>query len=108
MSIKYQEVQQEKATSGLIASIVLGTFGIVGGLVTSNGRAVVYGISSIANIISAVTSGANLLKSKDIIKDLNILLDEAKNLNKEIQEEIDKLIIKIKIRMEEKPKFDIY
>ena len=41
-------------------------------------------------------------------KDLNILLDEAKNLNKEIQEEIDKLIKSIKRRMEEKPKFDIY
>lgn len=75
---------------------------------TSNGRAVVYGMSTIANIISTVTSGVNLLKSKDIVKDLNIVLDEAKNLNKEIQEEIDKLIIKIKIRMEEKPKFDVY
>ncbi len=108
MSIKYQEVQQEKATSGLISSIALGTFGIVGGFVTSNGGAVVYGMSTIANIISTVISGVNLLKSKDIVKDLNIVLDEAKNLNKEIQEEIDKLIIKIKIRMEEKPKFDVY
>lgn len=74
---------------------------------TSNGTAVMYGISSIANIISGISNGVNIYMSKDIVKELNALLTKAINLNKEIQDEIDNLIKELTRRMEEEPKFDL-
>jgi hypothetical protein len=106
-SIKFQESQQKKAAASLVGSVALGTFGFVGGIMTSNGTAVMYGISSIANIISGINNGVNIYMSKDIVKQLNDLLTKAMNLNKEIQDEIDNLIKELKRRMEEEPKFDL-
>ena len=106
-SIKFQESQQKKAAASLVGSVALGTFGIVGGIMTSNGTAVMYGISSIANIISGISNGVNIYMSKDIVKELNALLTKAINLNKEIQDEIDNLIKELTRRMEEEPKFDL-
>ena len=45
--------------------------------------------------------------SNEIIKGLNEVLEKAINLNKEIQDEIDKLIQELNKRMAEKPKFDL-
>ena len=106
-SIKIQESQQKKAKAGLATSIALGAFGVVGGIITSNATSVVYGISSVANVISAVTNGKNIYMSKEIVKGLNEVLQKAINLNKEIQDEIDKLIKELNKRIEEQPKFDL-
>jgi hypothetical protein len=66
-----------------------------------------YGISTVANIISTVSSGSNYLMSKKIVKGLNELLEKAINLNKEIQDEIDNLINELNSRIKEEPKFDL-
>ena len=44
---------------------------------------------------------------KEIVKCLNEDLQKSINLNKEIQDEIDKLIKELNKRIEEKPKFDL-
>lgn len=44
---------------------------------------------------------------KEIVKGLNEVLQKAINLNKEIQDEIDKLIKELNKRIEEQPKFDL-
>ena len=106
-NIKYQEGQQTKAKAQFFSSIALGATGLVGGFYTCNGTAVMYGISSIANIISSISSGSNYLMSKKIVKGLDELLKKAINLNKEIQNEINNLINELNSRIEEQPKFDL-
>ena len=106
-NIKYQEGQQTKAKAQFLSSIALGATGLVGGIYTCNGTAVMYGISTVANIISTVSSGSNYLMSKKIVKGLNELLEKAINLNKEIQDEIDNLINELNSRIKEEPKFDL-
>ena len=106
-SIKFQEAQQTKAKASLATSVVLGAFGAVGGIVTCNGTAVMYGISTVANVLSATLNGANIIISKDIVKKLNDILEQAINLNKEINDEIDKLMKSLNERMQEQPKFDL-
>ena len=106
-SIKFQENQQKKAKVSLGTSIALGAFGVVGGIITCNGASVMYGISTVANVISAAANGANIILSKEIVKGLNDVLEKAINLNKEIQDEIDNLIKELNRRMEEQPKFDL-
>ena len=91
-SIKFQEAQQKKAKASLASSIALGAFGVVGSILTCNGTSLMYGISTVANAISAVSNGVNIIWSQDIIKKLNDILEKALNLNQEIQDEIDKLI----------------
>ena len=85
----------------------MGVFGVVGGVLTCNVTSAIYGISSVSNVISACTNGANIHMSNEIIKGLNEVLEKAINLNKEIQDEIDKLIQELNKRMAETPKFDL-
>ena len=106
-SIKFQESQKTKTKASLAASIALGVFGVVGGVLTCNVTSDIYGISSVANAISACTNGANIHMSNEIIKGLNEVLEKAINLNKEIKDEIDKLIQELNKRMAETPKFDL-
>ena len=106
-SIKFQESQKTKAKASLATSIALGVFGVVGGVLTCNVTSAIYGISSVANVISACTNGANIHMSNEIIKGLNEVLEKSINLNKEIQDEIDKLIQELNKRMAETPKFDL-
>ena len=97
-SIKFQESQKTKAKDSLATSITLGVFGVVGGVLTCNVTSAIYGISSVANVISACTNGASIHMSNEIIKGLNEVLEKAINLNKEIQDEIDKLILELNKR----------
>ncbi len=106
-SIKIQETQQKKAKTQFVSSLILGAFGAIGGVVTLNGTSTIYGISTIANVISAICSGTNYIMSKEIVKQLNVLLDKAIELNKEIQDEIENLINELNSRIEDKPKFDL-
>lgn len=106
-SIQFQESQKTKAKASLATSIVLGTVGVVGGVLTCNGTSILYGISSVANVISACTNGANICMSNTIVKGLNEVLKKAIDLNKEIQDEIDNLIKELNRRMAEQPKFDL-
>ena len=106
-SIKFQESQKTKTKTSLATSIALGVFGVVGGVLTCNVTSDIYGISSVANAISACTNGANIHMSNEIIKRLNEVLEKSINLNKEIQDEIDKLIQELNKRMAETPKFDL-
>lgn len=107
-SIKFQESQQTKATVSLIGSLALGTAGVIGGFSTGNFASAIYGASTVMNIISGITNGANIIISKNIVKQLNDILDKAINLNKEIQDKIDELIKEIQKRLEQEPKFDLY
>ncbi len=102
-----QEAQQKKAKTQFVSSLILGVFGAVGGAVTFNGASVMYGISTVANVISAISSGTNYIMSKEIVKQLNILMEKAIELNNEIQDEIDKLIDTLNSRIQEQPKFDL-
>ena len=67
-------IQQTKAKAQFVSSLFLGVCGAVGGAVTSNWTSVMYGISTIANVISAISSGSNYIMSKEIVKQLNALL----------------------------------
>ena len=102
-----QEAQQKKAKTQFVSSLILGVFGAVGGAVTCNGASVMYGISTVANVISAISSGTNYIMSKEIYQQLNILMEKAIELNNEIQDEIDKLINELNSRIQEQPKFDL-
>ena len=59
-SINFQEDQKTKAKASLATSIAFGVFGVVGGALTFNGTSVIYGISSVVNVISACTNGSNI------------------------------------------------
>jgi len=102
-----QEAQQKKAMTQFVSSLILGAFGAVGGAVTCNGASVMYGISTVANVISAISSATNYIMSKEIYQQLNILMEKALELDKEIQDEIDNLIDTLNSRIQEQPKFDL-
>ena len=106
-SITSQESQKTKAKAQFVGSLALGVFGAIGGITTCNGTAVMYGISTVANVISAVSSGTNIIMSEKILKALNDLLKKAFDLNKEIEDEIEELITELNSRIDEQPKFDL-
>jgi len=106
-SIEIQESQKKKSIAGLAASIGLGAFGIIGGIVSCNGVAAVYGISTIANIASGAAHTANIVMSSKIIGQLNQILDEAYKEEEKIQQEIDKLYEELTQRIKQEPKFEL-
>ena len=106
-AINIQEVQQTKAKAQFVSSLFLGVCGVVGGSLTYNGTCAMYGISTIANVISAISSGSNYIMPKEIVKQLNALLKKVFELNKEIQDEIDNLINELNYRIQENPKFNL-
>ena len=106
-SIASQESQKTKAKAQFVGSLALGVFGAIGGITTCNGTAVIYGISTVANVISAVSSGTNIIMSEKILKTLRDLLEKAFDLNKEIEDEIEALITELNSRIDEQPKFDL-
>ena len=67
----------------------------------------VYGISTLANVISAIGHASNLCMSIKIIEGFNNVLNKAMEEEKKIQEEIDKLINDLTLRIEQEPKFDL-
>lgn len=107
MSIQFQESQKNKAIAGLVGSIGLGIFGVVGGIVTANGTSVIYGVSSVANAASAIAHTSNIVMSSKLIKEFNDVLTKAYEEEQKIQKEIDNLINELTSRLEQQPKFDL-
>ena len=106
-SIQFQESQKNKAIAGIVGSIGLGIFGVVGGIVTANGTSVIYGVSSVANAASAIAHTTNLVMSSKLIKEFNDVLAKAYEEEEKIQKEIDNLINELTNRLEQQPKFDL-
>ena len=106
-NIRIQDSQKNKSIIGIVTSGVLGAFGIVGSVITYNGVSLVYGISTLANVISAIGHASNLCMSIKIIEGFNNVLNKAMEEEKKIQEEIDKLINDLTLRIEQEPKFDL-
>ena len=106
-SIEFQESQRKKSIAGLAASIGLGAFGIIGGIISCNAVSVVYGISSAANIVSGAAHTANIVMSSKIIGQLKDILDEAYKEEEKIQKEIDALYEELTQRIKQEPKFEL-
>ena len=111
--IKFQQSQKNKSIAGLITSIGLGVFGVVGGVLTCSGVSFTYGVSSIVNVISGVCHASDIAMSSSLIDQFNQVLDEAYKEEELIQKEIDELHDdllerikeKIKEKIKQEPKF---
>lgn len=106
-SIAFQESQKKKSIGGLAASIGLGAFGIIGGIISCNAVSVVYGISTAMNIASGAAHTANIVMSSKILSQLNQVLDEAYKEEEKIQQEIDSLYEELTERIKQEPKFEL-
>jgi len=106
-SIAIEESQKKKSIGGLAASIGLGAFGIIGGIISCNGVSVMYGISTAMNIASGVAHTTNIVMSSKIISQLNQILDEAYKEEEKIQKEIDSLYEELTERIKQEPKFEL-
>ena len=106
-SIAIEESQKNKSIGGLAASIGLGAFGIIGGIISCNGVSVMYGISTAMNIVSGVAHTTNIVMSSKIISQLNQILDEAYKEEEKIQKEIDSLYEELTERIKQEPKFEL-
>lgn len=106
-SIAFQESQRKKSIGGLAVSLGLGTFGIIGGIISCNGVSLLYGISSVVNIASGAAHTANIAMSSKIIDQLNQVLDEAYKEEEKIQKEIDKLYEDLTELLKQEPKFEL-
>lgn len=106
-SINKQNSQKNKAIFGLISSGVLGVFGVVGSIVTFNGVSLIYGISSCANVFSAIAHTSNIVMTNKIIDRYNEVLTQAIEEEKKMQGEIDFLIKELYDRLNQEPKFDL-
>ena len=113
-SISEQDSSKNRSALGLGISGVLGVVGIAGALLTSNGFSLTYGISSIANLFSAIGHSTNIIMSINILEGYRNVLKEAREEKKKmkdemdkIQVEIDKLINEMTTRIEEQPKFEL-
>ena len=106
-SIKQQDSRKNKSIAGLVYSGVLGIFGIAGAILTKNGTSLAYGISSLANLFSTIAHSTNIVWSIEMIERYYKLLKEAREQQKNIQEEIDNLIDELTSKIEEEPKFDL-
>ena len=113
-SINEQDSRKNRSALGLGLSGALGVVGIAGALLTSNGTALTYGISSIANLLSAIGHSTNILWSIKIIEGYRKVLKEAREEKKKmedemnkIQVEIDRLIKEMTSKIEEQPKFEL-
>ena len=106
-SIAIQENQRKKSIGGLAASIGLGAFGIIGGIISCNGVSVMYGISTAMNIASGAAHTANIVMSSKILDQLNQVLDEAYKEEEKIQQEIDSLFEELTERIKQEPKFEL-
>ena len=72
-------MQKKKSLIGLGISGFLGVTGAIGGLVTCNGTSIVYGISSIANVFSAIAHTSNLVVANNIIDQLQKTIESKKS-----------------------------
>jgi len=103
-SIRKQKEMQNKSKIGMIFSAVLGVLSF--GKLFFGGGGITNMVSLGFNAFSGVTHLANYEKSEDLIKQFQIRLNNAKQLNGEINEFIDKLVNALeKRKKKEIPKF---
>ena len=113
-SISEQDSSKNRSAFGLGLSGFLGVVGIAGALLTTNTTALTYGISSIANLFSAIGHSTNIVLSIKIIEGYRKVLREAREEKEKIKEEmnkiqveIDRLIKEMANEIEEQPKFEL-
>ena len=85
-----KEIKSEE-TGNLVSSIIQTCFGIIGGIATGGVTAGIYYTSSVINALSSIGHGVNINNCIDTINDLNKVLLEAKEKEKEIDKEIERL-----------------
>jgi len=85
-----QDIKSEEI-GNLISSIVQTSLGIIGGIVSGGVISGIYFASSVVNGICCIGHGVNINECLDDINDLNKVLLEAKEKEKEIDEEIERL-----------------
>ena len=91
-NIKIANKHKNRSTFGLISSGILGITGVAGGILIPNGNAIWYGISAISNTLTAIGHTIVLTESKEMIKDLKHILEEAMIQRKKSLDEMDNLI----------------
>lgn len=96
---------KKKETLNLIGSIVQTGVGIAGAILTGGATCVLYIGGALLNGGSIVLNGINIDNLKTNIKELNRILQKAKNLEKEIDEEIGKITIILKENKDASPTF---
>ena len=113
--IEIQNSQKDKSVKGIFSSLGLFVFGTVGGIVTGGGTAIVYGVSSLANIISLAVNSKNYIESSNYLKQYHKLLKRAMDEKSKMEKQYDELVAKLmemvdkeKEKLEEEPKFDLY
>jgi hypothetical protein len=80
---------KEESKLRLACSGILGAIGIVGSVVIPNTYSFWYGVSSISNAISTIANSACYISSSKKINELNTILERAKQLRKEILDEME-------------------
>ena len=113
--IEIQNSQKDKSVKGIFSSLGLLVFGAVGGIVTGGGTAIVYGVSSLANVISLAVNSKNYTESSNYLKQYHELLKRAMDEKSKMEKQYDELVAKLmemvdkeKEKLEEEPKFDLY
>jgi len=113
--IEIQNSQKDKSVYGIFSSLGLFVFGAVGGVVTGGGTAIVYGVSSLANVISLAIHSKNYTESSNYLKQYHELLKRAMDEKSKMEKQYDELVSKLmemvdkeKEKLEEEPKFDLY
>jgi archaellum component FlaC len=91
-SIKETKKYKEKSILGLIGSGILGITGITGGILVRNGNSIVYGISAVSNLFSAICHSSSFFKSAKIIEELGKVVNDAFEQKKKIKEEMDNIL----------------
>ena len=90
-NIEILNKNKNKSTLGLIGSGILGFAGIAGGILALNGFSIAYGISGILNTFAAFRQKSTINESQELVKYLCIILEDAMNQGKKIQDVVDDL-----------------
>lgn len=113
--IEIQNSQKDKSVKGIFSSLGLLVFGVVGGVVTGGGTAIIYGVSSLANVISLAVNSKNYTESSNYLKQYHELLKKAMDEKSKMEKQYDELVAKLmemvdkeKEKLEDEPKFDLY
>ena len=96
---------KKKEILSLVGSVIQTGVGIAGAILTGGLTCVLYIGGTLLNGTSVVLNGINIDNLKTNIKELNRILLKAKNLEKEIDEEMDKIKIIIKENNDASPTF---
>lgn len=94
--IKEQDKGKNNAFGRLITSGLLVASSSIGAIATSGPTAIFYGVSSLANVFSAVVNAKEIALKIEIIEELNKVIEDALEENKKINDEIANLCNELK------------